>query len=213
MHTIAIVGASLAGLSSARALRDRGFDGRVVVIGGGFIGAEVAATARTLGLAVTVVEQQAVPLAGPLGAELGRMCAQLHGDHGVQLVTGTGVAGLAGTGRVRSVLLTDGRELPADVVVVGVGAVPNTEWLAGSGVELDRGVRTDASCATTVPFVVAAGDCAVTYHRRRRPPARRLPARRAPGSGVRDEPAQDLRPVAPRTHRRRPGSGALKVRR
>jgi len=80
------------------------------------------------------------------------------------LITGTGVAGLAGTDRVGSVLLTDGRELPADVVVVGVGAVPNIEWLAGSGVELDRGVRTDARCATTIPSVVAAGDCAVAYH-------------------------------------------------
>lgn len=137
---------------------------RLVVIGGGFIGAEVASTARTLGLAVTVVEQLAVPLAGPLGAELGEVCAGLHGDHGVELVTGTGVAGLAGTDRVGMVLLTDGRELPADVVVVGIGAVPNTEWLAGSGVELDRGVRTDARCATNVPSVVAAGDCAVTHN-------------------------------------------------
>ncbi|HEX6352944.1 NAD(P)/FAD-dependent oxidoreductase [Actinophytocola sp.] len=149
-------------LDDAVALRAELVPGaHLVVIGGGFIGAEVASTARTLGLTVTVVEQLPVPMAGPLGAELGQVCAQLHGDHGVQLITGTGVADLAGTDRVRSVLLTDGRELPADVVVVGVGAVPNTEWLAGSGIELTRGVRTDARCATNIPSVVAAGDCAV----------------------------------------------------
>jgi NADPH-dependent 2,4-dienoyl-CoA reductase/sulfur reductase-like enzyme len=137
---------------------------RLVVIGGGFIGAEVASTAHKLGLAVTVVEQLAVPMAGPLGAELGRLCAELHGDHGVQLYTGTGVTELAGTDRVTSVLLTNGRVLPADVVVVGVGAVPNTEWLAGSGIELDRGVRTNARCATNLPSVVATGDCAVAHN-------------------------------------------------
>ncbi|WP_116110330.1 NAD(P)/FAD-dependent oxidoreductase [Amycolatopsis ruanii] len=137
---------------------------RLVVIGAGFIGAEVASTARGLGLAVTVVEQQAVPLAGPLGVELGSVCAALHGDHGVELITGVGVAALAGAGRVSSVHLTDGRELPADVVVVGVGAVPNTEWLAGSGLDATRGVRTDARCATGIPSVVAAGDCAVAHN-------------------------------------------------
>jgi 3-phenylpropionate/trans-cinnamate dioxygenase ferredoxin reductase component len=152
-------------LDDAIALRAELVSGaRLVVIGGGFIGAEVASTARALGLAVTVVEQLAVPMAGPLGAELGQVCAELHGDHGVQLITGTGVAGLAGTERVTSVLLTDGRELPADVVVVGVGAVPNTEWLAGSGIDLDRGVRTDVRCATTIPSVVAAGDCAMAHN-------------------------------------------------
>ncbi|WP_020419953.1 NAD(P)/FAD-dependent oxidoreductase [Amycolatopsis sp. ATCC 39116] len=152
-------------LDDAIALRAELVPGaRLVVIGAGFIGAEVASTARGLGLAVTVVEQQAVPLAGPLGVELGGVCAALHGEHGVELITGVGVAGLTGAERVRSVHLTDGRELPADVVVVGVGAVPNTEWLAGSGLDAERGVRTDARCATGFPSVVAVGDCAVSHN-------------------------------------------------
>ncbi|GHF19308.1 pyridine nucleotide-disulfide oxidoreductase [Amycolatopsis deserti] len=164
-------GPALAGVHTLRTLDDAialradlVAGARLVVIGAGFIGAEVASTARGLGLTVTVVEQQAVPLAGPLGAELGALCAALHGDHGVELITGAGVAALAGTDRVRSVHLTDGRELPADVVVVGVGAVPNTEWLAGSGLDAARGVRTDARCATAIPSVVAAGDCAVAHN-------------------------------------------------
>jgi NADPH-dependent 2,4-dienoyl-CoA reductase/sulfur reductase-like enzyme len=136
---------------------------RLVVIGAGFIGAEVASTARKLGLEVTVVETQPVPLAGPLGAEMGAVCAELHADHGTHLLTGTGVAGLVGTGRVEAVELTDGTRLPADVVVVGIGATPNIEWLAHSGVALGNGVLTDARGATNIPGVVAVGDCAAAW--------------------------------------------------
>jgi NADPH-dependent 2,4-dienoyl-CoA reductase/sulfur reductase-like enzyme len=136
---------------------------RLVVIGAGFIGAEVASTARKLGLEVTVVETQPVPLAGPLGTEMGAVCAELHADHGTRLVTGTGVAGLVGTGRVEAVELTDGTRLPADVVVVGIGAAPNIEWLADSGVALGNGVLTDARGATNIPGVVAVGDCAAAW--------------------------------------------------
>ena len=136
---------------------------RLVVIGAGFIGAEVASTARKLGLEVTVVETQPVPLAGPLGAEMGAVCAELHADHGTRLLTGTGVAGLVGTGRVEAVELTDGTRLPADVVVVGIGATPNIEWLAHSGVALGNGVLTDARGATNIPGVVAVGDCAAAW--------------------------------------------------
>jgi NADPH-dependent 2,4-dienoyl-CoA reductase/sulfur reductase-like enzyme len=137
--------------------------GRLVVIGAGFIGAEVASTARTLGLEVTVVETQPVPLAGPLGAEMGAVCAELHAAHGTHLLTGTGVAGLVGKGRVDAVELTNGRRLPTDLVVVGIGATPNIEWLAGSGVALGNGVLTDAHGATNIPGVVAVGDCAATW--------------------------------------------------
>lgn len=137
--------------------------GRLVVVGAGFIGAEVASTARQLGLDVTVVEALPTPLAGALGPELGQVCAALHADHGTRLLTGVGVAGLAGGG----VRLTDGRVLPAEIVLVGVGAQPNVEWLAGSGLELAGGVVIDASCATGVPGVVAAGDCAAPRHGRR----------------------------------------------
>jgi NADPH-dependent 2,4-dienoyl-CoA reductase/sulfur reductase-like enzyme len=136
---------------------------RLVVIGAGFIGAEVASTARKLGLDVTVVETQPVPLAGPLGADMGAVCAELHADHGTRLLTGTGVAGLVGTGTVEAVELTDGTRLPADVVVVGIGAAPNIEWLADSGVTLGNGVLTDARGATNIPGVVAVGDCAATW--------------------------------------------------
>ncbi|OMQ16480.1 FAD-dependent oxidoreductase [Modestobacter sp. VKM Ac-2676] len=154
----------LRSLDDAVALReDLATAGRLVVIGAGFIGAEVASTARTLGLEVTVIETQSVPLAGPLGADMGAVCAQLHADHGTRLLVDTGVAGLVGTGRVEAVELTDGTRLPADVVVVGIGAIPNIEWLADSGVALGNGVLTDAHCATNIPGVVAVGDCAAAW--------------------------------------------------
>jgi 3-phenylpropionate/trans-cinnamate dioxygenase ferredoxin reductase subunit len=92
------------------------------------------------------------------------VCSALHTDHGVRLLTGTGVAGLTGNGRVTGVKLADGRELPADVVVVGVGVRPATDWLAGSGVPVDDGVVCDSGCATGVPGVVAAGDVARCPH-------------------------------------------------
>jgi NADPH-dependent 2,4-dienoyl-CoA reductase/sulfur reductase-like enzyme len=154
----------LRSLDDAIALReDLAAADRLVVIGAGFIGAEVASTARTLGLEVTVVETQPVPLAGPLGADMGAVCAGLHADHGTRLLAGTAVAGLVGTGRVEAVELTDGTRLPADVVVVGIGAVPNTEWLADSGIALGNGVLTDARGATNTPGVVAVGDCAAWW--------------------------------------------------
>jgi len=167
-------------LDDARALRDelaRG--GRLVVIGGGFIGAEVASTAYALGLDVTVVEAAPTPLAGPLGATMGGIVSALHADHGVRLLCGVGVKGLRGDersgtgvppdgvqGRVDAVLLEDGRGVPADIVVVGVGARPCVEWLEGSGVELDNGVKCGADGRTGLAGVVAVGDCANWYDAR-----------------------------------------------
>ncbi|MGW8766355.1 NAD(P)/FAD-dependent oxidoreductase [Streptomyces sp. NPDC055815] len=159
-------------LDDARALRDelaRG--GRLVVIGGGFIGAEVASTAHALGLDVTVVEAAQTPLAGPLGAAMGGIVSALHRDHGVRLLCGVGVKGLRGgersrrgvRGSVDAVLLEDGRSIPADIVVVGVGARPCVEWLEGSGVELDNGVKCGADGRTSLAGVVAVGDCANWY--------------------------------------------------
>ncbi|MFF5480368.1 NAD(P)/FAD-dependent oxidoreductase [Streptomyces sp. NPDC012935] len=151
-------------LDDARALRDelaRG--GRLVVIGGGFIGAEVASTAYALGLEVTVVEVAPTPLAGPLGETMGAVVSALHADHGVRLLCGVGVKGLSGETRVDAVLLEDGRSLPADIVVVGVGASPCVQWLDGSGVELDNGVKCGADGRTSVSGVVAVGDCANWY--------------------------------------------------
>ncbi|MEU7058223.1 FAD-dependent oxidoreductase [Streptomyces sp. NPDC046197] len=151
-------------LDDARALREelaRG--GRLVVIGGGFIGAEVASTAYALGLDVTVVEVALTPLAGPLGRTMGGIVSALHADHGVRLLCGVGVKGLSGERRVDAVLLEDGRSVPADTVVVGIGARPCVDWLEGSGVALDNGVKCGADGRTSLAAVVAVGDCANWY--------------------------------------------------
>ncbi|MFI8390863.1 NAD(P)/FAD-dependent oxidoreductase [Streptomyces sp. NPDC085540] len=151
-------------LDDARALRDElALGGRLVVIGGGFIGAEVASTAYALGLDVTVVEAASTPLAGPLGEIMGGIVSALHADHGVRLLCGVGVKGLSGETRVDAVLLEDGRSIPADIVVVGVGASPCVEWLEGSGVVLDNGVKCGADGRTSLAGVVAVGDCASWY--------------------------------------------------
>ncbi|CAL9367365.1 Toluene 1,2-dioxygenase system ferredoxin--NAD(+) reductase component [Streptomyces sp. enrichment culture] len=149
-------------LDDARALREELTRGprRVVVIGGGFIGAETASSCAALGHAVTVVEAAALPLVPQLGTEMAAVCAALHRRGGTELITGTGVAGLRGTVAVTGVELTDGRTLPADVVVVGIGATPNTAWLAGSALALRDGVLCDDGCATALPQVVAVGDVA-----------------------------------------------------
>jgi 3-phenylpropionate/trans-cinnamate dioxygenase ferredoxin reductase subunit len=145
-----------------RAALERG--PRVVVVGAGFIGAEVAATCRRRGLAVTIVEPLAAPMARVLAPEIGAVCAGAHRDQGVDLRLGVGVAAVLGGARVERVRLTDGSELAADVVVVGIGASPATDWLASSGLEIGDGVICDATCATRAPGVVAAGDVARWYH-------------------------------------------------
>ncbi|WP_029391679.1 NAD(P)/FAD-dependent oxidoreductase [Streptomyces xiaopingdaonensis] len=147
---------------------------RVVVVGAGFIGAEVASSCASLGHRVTVVEAGAHPLASQLGEEIGALCAGLHADHGVTLVSGVGVAELHGKDgagssagqRVSWVELTDGRQLPADIVVVGIGARPATAWLLDSGLPLSDGVVCDAGGVTEVPQVVAVGDVARSAGRR-----------------------------------------------
>ena len=134
---------------------------RVAVIGAGFIGMEVAATCRERGLAVTVIEALAAPLERGLGATLGRYVGEIHCDQGVDLRLGAKVTRFLGGKRVEALELADGTRVPADVVVVGIGAAPATGWLEGSGLELRDGVVCDATCrATRAPFVVAAGDVA-----------------------------------------------------
>ncbi|MGV9428061.1 NAD(P)/FAD-dependent oxidoreductase [Streptomyces sp. NPDC003656] len=149
-------------LDDARVLRAAltGGPRRVVVIGGGFIGAETASSCAVLGHEVTVVEAAPLPLLPQLGPEMAAVCAALHRRAGVRLITGTGVAALRGTRTVTAVDLADGRTLPADLVVTGIGATPNTDWLAGSGLPLRDGVLCDAGGATPLPQVVAAGDVA-----------------------------------------------------
>ena len=131
---------------------------RVVVIGAGFIGAEVAATARTLGLDVTVLEALPAPMARALGEPLGHAFAALHRANGVDVRLGVGVARLEGDVRVEAVVLADGTRLAADVVVVGIGVSPVTGWLEGSGLDLADGIRCDAGLAAGPPGVFAAGD-------------------------------------------------------
>lgn len=139
---------------------------RVAVIGAGFIGSEVAASCRARGLDVTVIEALPVPLERVLGAEMGALVGDLHRDHEVDLRLGVGVDGFTssnggadGAGRVTGVRLADGTTVDADVVVVGIGVIPNTEWLEGSGLTLDNGVVCDAT-TLAAPGVVAAGDVA-----------------------------------------------------
>ncbi|WP_198539570.1 NAD(P)/FAD-dependent oxidoreductase [Streptomyces graminilatus] len=135
---------------------------RVVVVGAGFIGCEVAATALGLGVAeVTVVDPLPLPMVGPLGELLARALLRRHEERGVRFALGTGVAGFEGDDRVTGVVLGDGTVLPADVVVESVGSVANVEWLDGNGVDLGDGVLTDEWLRVGGrPDVVAVGDVA-----------------------------------------------------
>ena len=133
---------------------------RVAVVGAGFIGAEVAASCRARELDVTMIEALPVPIERAVGRDIGEAVAQLHRDHGVDVRLGVGVEALEGSGRVNRVRLSDGSHVEADVVVVGIGVIPNIDWLEDSGLELGNGVVCDAHCATNVPGIVAAGDVA-----------------------------------------------------
>ena len=182
---------------------------RVVVVGAGFIGCEVAATAVGLGAGeVTVVDPLPLPMIGPLGELLGRALLRRHEERGVRFALGTGVAGFTGEDRVTGVELSDGRVLPADVVVESVGSVANTEWLDGNGLDLTDGVRTDELLrAGGRPEVVAVGDVARFPNARYDGVPRRVEHWSIPGDtakhaaralvahlhGTRDEPA----PFAP----------------
>jgi len=152
-------------LDDARAIRARLAAGvkRLVVVGAGFIGAEVAASARGLGIEVTLVEPLAQPLARVLGPTVGAVVADLHRAHGVDVRLDVGVESIEGStgnsSQVELVRLSDGSVIEADLVVVGIGVVPNTGWLEGSGLTLDNGVVCDKTTLAG-PCVVAAGDVA-----------------------------------------------------
>ena len=133
---------------------------RVVIVGGGFLGMEVAAAARGLGLDVTVVEPLAQPMIRQVGPMIGAEVARLHRERGVDLRTGTGVTELMGDGGVLTgVALTDGSVVPAECVLVAIGAVPATEWLGTSGLTIGDGVECDEFCRAA-PGIYAAGDVA-----------------------------------------------------
>ncbi|PWU56967.1 FAD-dependent oxidoreductase [Micromonospora globispora] len=145
----------------AEALTDQA---HLVVIGAGWIGLEIAAAARQHGATVTVVETADLPLQRVLGDEVARVFADLHRGHVVTFHFGAGVRQLRGSGRVSSVLLTDGTELAADAVVVGVGILPDVQLAEAAGLKVDNGIVTDARLRTSDPRIYAAGDVANAYH-------------------------------------------------
>ena len=134
--------------------------GRMAVIGAGWIGSEVAASARQKGLEVTLIEQASAPLEGVLGRELGEIYAAIHRDHGVEVLTGAGVEGVGG-GRVT---LAGGRAIECDHVVIGIGVAPRTALAEAAGLDIDNGILVDERLATSADGVFAAGDVANHQH-------------------------------------------------
>ena len=148
-------------LQESEALKARLTDGaRVVLVGAGWIGLEVAAAARHHGCTVTIIEPQAAPLLGVMGEQVGGYFADLHRGHGVELRLGEGVERIEGEGSVTGVVTTSGDTVPADIVVVGVGITPNTGLAEGAGIETDNGIVTDPGLHTSAEGVWAAGDVA-----------------------------------------------------
>ena len=148
-------------LDDASALRSEleGEAKNVVVIGAGFIGAEAAATAHLAGHKVTIIEAGAVPMERGLGPVIGTICGDLHREEGVDLRLSTGVRSLLGDDAIAGVELDDGSVLAADVVVIGIGVVPNTEWLDDSGLTIDNGIVANEFCEAA-PNIYVAGDVA-----------------------------------------------------
>ena len=153
---------SVADSDALRGRLDRG--GAVVVIGAGWIGAEVAASARQRGLEVTVIDPLTVPLERVLGTEVGAVYRDIHLDHGVQMLLGTAVEAFEGDTAVERVRTIDGRELECDFVVVGVGVHPRTGLAAQAGLAVDNGILVDEHLQTGAPDVFAAGDVANAHH-------------------------------------------------
>ncbi|HUZ35031.1 MAG TPA: FAD-dependent oxidoreductase [Streptosporangiaceae bacterium] len=138
--------------------------GQVVIAGAGWIGLEVAAAAREAGCEVTVIEPEPAALHRALGPELGAMFTDLHREHGVQFRFGESVSEFRGSGRVGEVITSSGAAVPADAVVVGIGAVPNTGLAADAELEVGNGVVVDAALRTSDSSIYAAGDVANSYH-------------------------------------------------
>lgn len=168
---LALPGADLAGVYYLRDMASSGTlrnaikaASRVVVVGAGWIGCEVAASARQLGAEVAMVEMAELPLQKVLGPELGRFYRDVHKDHGVEMHFGVAPEALVGSGAVEGVRLADGRTLPGDVVVVGVGAEPRAELAERAGLGTGNGVLTDEFLETSRPGVFAAGDVANAFH-------------------------------------------------
>ena len=171
-RTLDVPGADLGGVRYLRTAGDSERLGaavadadRVVIVGAGWIGLEVAAAAREQGCEVTVAEPEPGVLLRSIGPELGEMFADLHRAHGVTFRFGESVAELRGSGgRVAAAITSSGAELPADLVVVGIGAVPNTALASVAGLEVDNGVIVDAALRTSDPAIWAAGDVANAFN-------------------------------------------------
>jgi len=170
-RALSVPGADLEGIYQLRTVEDcdriraatRGAR-RAVVIGLGFIGSEVAASLRQLGLEVAAVEGHRVPLARVLGEEVGEVLAGIHREKGVELVLEDSVAAFEGAGRVERVRTKKGRLLPCDLAIAGIGILPNSELLAAAGAAVENGVLVDERCRTSLPDVYAAGDVANHQH-------------------------------------------------
>jgi 3-phenylpropionate/trans-cinnamate dioxygenase ferredoxin reductase subunit len=135
-----------------------------LVIGMGFIGSEVAASLRALGVEVTAAFDGSAPLERVLGGEVSAAFAEMHREHGVRLLPGARVTAFEGDGRLRRAVTEKGERIECDFAVVAVGIQPNVEFLAGSGVEIENGILVDARCRTSVPGIFAAGDVANHLH-------------------------------------------------
>jgi 3-phenylpropionate/trans-cinnamate dioxygenase ferredoxin reductase component len=177
VRRLAVPGSQLGGVFHIRTIADSEAlraalavgDRRVVVAGAGWIGLETAAAARGYGNAVTIVDPESTPLRRSLGPEAGELFARLHQAHGVEFVLGEGVSELrgddaSGGGSVRRVVTGGGRELPADVVIAGLGVRPNTALAEAAGLEVDNGIVVDESLRTSDPDIYAAGDVANAYN-------------------------------------------------
>ncbi len=170
-RTLPVPGAYLDGVRKLRTLDDSDAiadalveGARIVIIGPGWIGLEIAAAARQHGATVTVVETAPLPLQRAVGDEIGRIFANLHREHGVTFHLGALTVEIGGNGHVSSVRLADGTDLPADTVIVGVGAQPNTELAEQAGLPVDNGIVVDQGLRTADPDIYAAGDVANAHH-------------------------------------------------
>ncbi|MBS1883066.1 MAG: FAD-dependent oxidoreductase [Actinobacteria bacterium] len=168
---LGIAGAELDGVhylrsvESSEAIRARlAGGGKAVVVGAGWIGSEIAASARRLGVEVTVIEPAAVPLEHVLGAEVGAVYRDLQLEHGVEMLLGTGIEAFEGNGTVERARTTDGRTVDCDFAIVGIGARPRTELAEAAGLAVDDGVLVDAELQTAHPAIFAAGDIARQQH-------------------------------------------------
>ena len=164
-------GAELPGVHYLRTIDDSGAlrdamaaASRVAVVGAGWIGCEVAASARQQGLEVTLIEHAGVPLERVLGREVGEIYADIHRSQGVELVTGRGVSRFEGVAALEGVRLDDGTRVDCDLAVVGVGVSPRIELAAAAGIEVDDGILLDAALETSAKGIFAAGDVAAAFH-------------------------------------------------